>query len=855
MTFPADVSISISAFHNEFETDFRNICAGFDSIECCQFAAQMEVSINSHLSKILMTRQQRDEFAFENNLVALRFMEHQRGQPQRRGVAGVVKVWVNTHEHMLALLDHLQYLGGTNRTILSNPLYPGSPRVMQLQHQQFGAHELGLSLSLQQQQSSARWSDSSSARSQAGASDAPNSASKYHIQAGGSNFPSPSKDISVGVSPPGERSVIRWPHSSFRFMFLGELLKRNMNALLARLRSSLGITTTCPYRDKTDAMACLLLESSSVDVLADATERVNEFMNTVLQAMVCVSIAVNQNQRKILMAQDLLRIKEIQGKCGVHIILDPQDADIARSRCCQDLRLPIATSSVPLDDMNGIGVGLGIGLNVGVVLGVDLEDPPVPVDDGTGVLVLPPPLPGQSLPRSEEGVLRSLTYVYPFDLISVGVRSNNAHSSVTVTVVNDEVRAVFGDRILEYYPSVGHFNLLLILDPEDEKHLTASELEKLNRGEVLVDSFSVLSLNAPVSSPSQPLRSLSQLDTGASSPGSARSNTIIRARPEFIAFGNHVSSDRVLDGLERAIMSSLRMAESMGLASCVLQAPVANSLFASIDPETVVSTTMEAVVGFVQNSNVAYLRLLAVCETCPVSFKLQRQSPSSGTAPTAVFGALAMPGSMPQAPLRQVELGRAYRKDYFQPYCGSRLGAALLNIVDRDIDPIASVSASLSSRNILRPQDHSKMELLSLNMTIPNDLNVDAIVLATNPPSTASPMSPVPPLMMAGMGMKQMSPTKPGMGPMNNGLNSPVMNRQQQLSLPLGSSKLGLAQSQMSHLLPPGIPMIPSPLPQSAMQTILSPRIEPPSVIVVQGVPAGVMIALSYLRSVVQSNY
>jgi hypothetical protein len=847
MTFPADVVITLTTFQNEFEADFRNICAGFDSIECSQFVGQVEVPLNTHLSRILMSRQHRDEFTYENNLVALRFMEHPRGSPQRRGIAGLAKVWVNSFEQLIRLLEHMQYLGGINRAIISNPNL----------HQPHSQHASPAKVQ-QATTSLMAASDGPTSRSAEG----PPSSSKQQIQGqvtGTINF-TPTGVAGpltpAGAGLPMERSVIRWPHSSFRFMFLGELLKRNMNALLGRLRANLGITTTCPYRDKSDAMACLLLESNT-GLINDATARVNDFMNAVLQAMTCVSVAVNQNQRKVLVAQDLLKIKEIQGRCGVHIILDPQDADIVRCTSCTDLRLPITTASVPLDEMSGIGVGLGIGLGVGVVLGVDYEDPPTLVDDGSGTMVLPAPLVGQSLPKNEDGVLRSLTYVYPLDLISAGVLSAAKNASVTVSVLNSEVPAVFGDRIMDYYPSLGQYHIVMILDPQDEKLLSSAELEKLSRGEVLVDSFDTMFSGHNTGTVSN--GKVTELRTHFSSM-SLTGNTLIRVRPEFIAFGpsaSGVSETRVLDGLERAVSTGIRAADSKGLECCMFLAPVHNSLFSAIDSSVLISTFMEAIVGSVRTSDVMCLRQLIVCDECPVRYRRHKLSPSASSvvsAAAANAGAVDCSGDIPRK--LPVCLPRAYKKELLQPYSGNQLASALLNIVDRDIDPIASVSACLSNKDSMQATDNPKMELLSLNMPIPPDLNMDAIVLATKPPFV--PSIPLPPSPSRHVPLP--SPPKSLLGSGHTLEYYPGAYRPQfsQPSVLFSTgSRVGpvpqLALSQNQYLLPPGIPMIPSSLPSIAMQNLLSPRIEPPTLIVVQGIPAGVLIALSYLRNAVST--
>lgn len=123
-------------------------------------------------------------------------------------------------------------------------------------------------------------------------------------------------------------------------MFLGEALKKTLNDLLLLLRETQGIVQTCPYRDKSDQTACLLLEHAEHAVVNTAGERVNGFMKAVLSQMRCVQLLLTDQQRKLLIVQDLVKVKDIQGRCGVHILLDPQSQDLSEVVSGFDLRIP-----------------------------------------------------------------------------------------------------------------------------------------------------------------------------------------------------------------------------------------------------------------------------------------------------------------------------------------------------------------------------------------------------------------------------------------------------------------------------------------------------------------------------------
>ena len=56
-----------------------------------------------------------------------------------------------------------------------------------------------------------------------------------------------------------KRVVVHWPHSSFRFMFLGDPLKYQLGDLLHKMRLK-GVDVSTPLRDKSNPSACLIVE-------------------------------------------------------------------------------------------------------------------------------------------------------------------------------------------------------------------------------------------------------------------------------------------------------------------------------------------------------------------------------------------------------------------------------------------------------------------------------------------------------------------------------------------------------------------------------------------------------------------
>lgn len=70
----------------------------------------------------------------------------------------------------------------------------------------------------------------------------------------------------VTTTPVENRLVVHWPHPSLRFMFLGDPLKYQLSDLLHKLRAR-GVGISTPFRDKTNASACLVIEGNSSNPL------------------------------------------------------------------------------------------------------------------------------------------------------------------------------------------------------------------------------------------------------------------------------------------------------------------------------------------------------------------------------------------------------------------------------------------------------------------------------------------------------------------------------------------------------------------------------------------------------------
>lgn len=135
-----------------------------------------------------------------------------------------------------------------------------------------------------------------------------------------------------------ERIVVHWPNSSCRYVFLAEPLKNELSDLLNSLRSE-KLTITSPYRDKSDHLACMLVEGH-VEKVAEAADCIETYLAKVASHIYSVRVEMSDSQKKVLVGNELIKLKEIQGKEGVHFILEPSASDLQSSVSNFDLRLP-----------------------------------------------------------------------------------------------------------------------------------------------------------------------------------------------------------------------------------------------------------------------------------------------------------------------------------------------------------------------------------------------------------------------------------------------------------------------------------------------------------------------------------
>jgi hypothetical protein len=132
-----------------------------------------------------------------------------------------------------------------------------------------------------------------------------------------------------------DRIICHWPHSSCRYVFLAEPLKKELSDLLNSLRSDT-LTITSPYRDKSDHLACMLIEGDKLDHVANQIE---SYLAKIASQVHSIQIVLSDAQKKLLTQNDLVRLKEVQGTQGVHFLLEPATSDLQSSSAIFDLRV------------------------------------------------------------------------------------------------------------------------------------------------------------------------------------------------------------------------------------------------------------------------------------------------------------------------------------------------------------------------------------------------------------------------------------------------------------------------------------------------------------------------------------
>lgn len=291
-----DVTVTICGpvTHEIQLQQLRAVEASFNRIDSGFVTRVFEVPISSKIAKDMTARTTRDDVAATYKLVAIKWLEE---GSRNTGGMSLVKVWSRSQKTMNVFSDVISAGGG----------HAVSSDILHLDWEKRVA-SMGRS---------SGWGGDENAEGQ--------------LSGGGV----------------GQRVVIYWPIQSCRYIFLGESLKKQLSDLLNHHREK-GIIITSPYRDKNQPLACMLLEGSA-EVVKGASEEINRFLQEVTMQVHAACVTLSEPEWQNLTQRDLVKMKEIQGICGVHISLEPTPEELSQALSNFDLRLPYTLSPVPED--------------------------------------------------------------------------------------------------------------------------------------------------------------------------------------------------------------------------------------------------------------------------------------------------------------------------------------------------------------------------------------------------------------------------------------------------------------------------------------------------------------------------
>jgi len=161
-----------------------------------------------------------------------------------------------------------------------------------------------------------------------------------------------------------QRSV-HWPHLSFKYMFLAPSMKTRIQSTIKAVDYKYrgGIEIICPYRDKKDPSACLLVSAVCEGEYACTKEELSrhesevdtvvllfdQVLKETLEETQTVQLVLKQSQYDKLTEDTLAVVKTIQGEAGVHILLSEQVKSTESQRTDGPLPLALDLPSITMD--------------------------------------------------------------------------------------------------------------------------------------------------------------------------------------------------------------------------------------------------------------------------------------------------------------------------------------------------------------------------------------------------------------------------------------------------------------------------------------------------------------------------
>lgn len=313
MQLPADVTVTLCGpYQSKVQLEaLRDLERAFNGVPSDYVSAICELPATSPITRQLTVKVSREEFIKHHGLAGLKFDE---GSKNKGGVA-ISKLWSPNSRHLAKVLDVIRQACPDTRIKHEAPMPSQLPEYEQ---------------SSPLFTSSAKSTTNNVRGSAGGNADGVGSGefSGLGNAVPASLPPGLEGAAGLGLNPSSpsspqrrSKSIIHWPHLSLRFVFLSDPFKETLTSIVSTYRSR-GVTVTLPFRDKSDPTACMMLEGEQ-NLVESCSRNVTEYMSTILLQQRNVIMLLSGSTFSKLTANDLALLKEIQGRCGVHVILDP----------------------------------------------------------------------------------------------------------------------------------------------------------------------------------------------------------------------------------------------------------------------------------------------------------------------------------------------------------------------------------------------------------------------------------------------------------------------------------------------------------------------------------------------------
>ena len=561
--FPVDISVTICgpAASPQQILALERCERAFKAIQSNHFMTEMVISSSNPYARVITPKVTREQFVNKYGLVGLRIDESaRRGSQKPSGLAGIAILWAPSEARLRRVVSLLKEGENEAESAMQRKAVVIAAAAGEISKELPG--------SFQERMATMPYPADEPMLDPALCADAPEN-----------SFLMPLKTFAQQLQPDGVPShcVVNWPHASCRFMFLEERLKLALAQLVQGYRN-IGVKITTPYRDKKDTSACMLLEGGSTSLTTSegavsnqmvqrAARAVRLYMESIASRLCCIKMQVPSRFYDSLSSGDLSDLKSLQGKHGVHIILEPTHEDL--SECSFSFNMEKYHTSANKHTLKKTEFSSPSGVNA-----VACNSPEQEFYTYTNSLSCNSPSlslnPMMSHSSTNSGELSSKDVVgeQPLTQLSFSVINTVNQSSIHVEVISDES---------SHWSRHGANALLVILDSYADSTLTPLEIAVLASGEALVYT--------------------------------GENQTMIRVRPEY-----KKGKVEQMAALAACLTIGILKTDSLGITGLALCAPAFSSLLSFISPDELKIETARVILNFIRSTDLVHLRHIVFIE-------------------------------------------------------------------------------------------------------------------------------------------------------------------------------------------------------------------------------------------------